>query len=221
MVAKSVSKPTRRKGSERVKAWVYSVLNPLMDALHAESLALSKKNITWRYSTREMEFIVPTRELIQPSARPNSDDLLRGYTVLKPRMEDRDKRVKTLLEAATDCWKQLTEYSGLRPIVEEKLKQWREEGNPYPGGAIPDEEFWLLVAELIMNNAAELPFYYTNRPFWSRFGQSLLALRVGPPFSRLEESIRDLKKSDETLIKVLDQGRSDLCDQYDIPAAPV
>jgi hypothetical protein len=221
MSAKGASTPTRRKGSERVKAWVYSVLNPLMEALRAESLSLSKKNITWRYSTGEMEFIVPTRDLIQPTARPNYDDLLRGEAAIKPQMEDRDGKVERLRGAASECWKQLTEYSGLQYLVEKQLKQWREEGNPYPGGAIPEDEFWLLIAEHIINNAAELPFYYTNRPFWSRFGQSLLASRVGQPFSRLEESIRDLKKSDETLIKVLDLSRSKLCDQYDIPAAPV
>lgn len=211
----------RRKGSERVKAWIHSVLNPLMEGLRAESISLSKKNITWRYSTGEMEFIIPTRDLIQPSTRPNYDDLLRGYPVVRPQMEDRDQKVKALRQAATQCWKQLTEYIGLRQIVEKDLKQWRQEGNPYPGGAIPEEEFWLLIAEHIMNNAAELPFYYTNRPFWSRFGHSLLAFRVGEPFSHLEQSITDLKKSDETLIAVLDQARSDLCEQYDVPAAPV
>lgn len=221
MAAKGASRPATRKRSERVKAWMYSVLNPLMEALRAETLSLSKKNITWRYSTDGMEFIVATRELIQPSLRPNYDDLLRGYAVVKPQMEDRDKKFETLRGQASNCWKQLTEYTDFRHVVGNQLKQWRDEGNSYPGGAIPEEEFWLLIAEHILNNAAELPFYYTNRPFWSRFGQSLLALRVGQPFSQLEKSTVELKKSDETLIKFLDQSRSNLCEQYDIPAAPV
>lgn len=34
-----------RRGSEQVKAWVYSVVNPLMEALRAENTLLSKKNI--------------------------------------------------------------------------------------------------------------------------------------------------------------------------------
>jgi len=210
-----------RNGSERVKAWVYSVLNPLMEALRAESLALSKKYITWRYTSAEMEFIVPTRDLISPTARPNYDDLLRGYPELKPPMLRRDEKVSALLESALKCWEHLTRYKFLQPIVENYLKQWSEEGNPYPGGAVPKDEFWLLIAELLTNNAGDLPFHYTTKPFWSRFRQNILPLRAGLPFSELEKSITELKKTDEALIESLDQARSNLCDEYDIPAAPL
>lgn len=224
MAAKSVSKPTRRKGSERVKAWVYSALNPVLEALQADTILLSKKNITWRYSSEEMEFILPTRDLISPTARPNYDDILRGYRVLKPHIEERDNKVEALLEDARHCWRELTLLSfnsPLRHAVEGHLKQWREEGNLYPGGAIPEEEFWLLIAEHVMNDAADLPFHYTNRLFWSRFRRSFLAFRTGQSFSQLEKSIAELKKSDEELIETLDRARSKLCEEYDIPAAPI
>lgn len=220
-MAKRSATSARRKGSERVKAWIYSVVNPLMETLRAEIIALSKKSITWRYSASEMEFISPTRDLVQPSARPNYDDLLRGYPAVRPPMENRDRNVESLQQAAAECWKHITQYSGLQQMVGSLLKQWRDEGNPYPGGAIPEEEFWLLIAEHIVNNAAEMPFYYTSKPFWSRFGGSFLALRIGSPFSQLDKSITSLKKSDETLIQVLDQTRANLCEQYDIPAAPI
>lgn len=221
MPTKDNSPRRRRKGSERVKAWIYSVLNPLMEALRAENKLLSKKNITWRYHTGETEFILPTRNLIPPSARPNYDDLLRGCPDLKPPMGGRDEKVRALFQAACDCWKHLTQFSLLRQIVEGQLKQWTEEGNPYPGRAVPEEEFWLLIAEHLMNNVEELPYHYSNRAFWSRFRQNLLALRVGPSFSQLEKPIAELEKSNGALIETLDQVRSRLCEEYDIPAAPV
>lgn len=210
----------KRKGSQRVKAWVYSVINPLLEALQGENTLLASKNITWRYHTQRIEFILPTREHIQPSARPNYDDFLRGYAEVKPQMQERDLKQLVLSRAAVGCWEHLTKYDFLKPTVELHLKQWKQEGNPYPGGAVPEEEFWLLMAEHVMNNAQELPHHYTNRAFWSRFRQQLLAWRMGDQFSRLEESIADLVKSNEMLVDRLDRARSSLCEEYNIPAAP-
>lgn len=220
MPAKNKSQFNRRKGSERVKAWVYSVINALLEALRAENTLLTARNITWRYHIRKMEFILSTRDHIPPSARPNYDDLLRGYADLKPQVEQRDLTLKVLSQVALECWEHLTKYNLLRPAVEGQLKQWKEEGNPYPGGAVPEEEFWLLIAEHVMNNAEELPHHYSNRAFWSRFKQNLLAFRGGGPFSKLEKSIANLMKSNETLVDRLDLARARFCEDYDIPAAP-
>lgn len=219
-VREELTSGRRRKGSQRVKAWVYSVINPLLEALQGENTLLASKNITWRYHTQRMEFILPTREHIQHSARPNYDDLLRGYADVKPPMHQRDLKQQVLSEAAAGCWEYLTKYDLLKPAVEGYLRQWKEEGNPYPGGAVPEEEFWLLIAEHVMNNAQELPYHYTNRAFWSRFNQGLLAFRSGDPFPKLDKSIADLMRSNETLVDGLDRARSSLCEEYNIPAAP-
>lgn len=207
-----------RRGSERVKAWIYSVLNPLMEALRAENTLLSKQNITWRYQTAELEFILPTRDLIQPSARPNYDDLFRSHPGLKSEIGHRDEKVRVLFQAAQDCWKSLTHF---QHEVERLLKQWKEEGNPYPGGAVPEKEFWLLITEYVMNNLEELPYHYASKAFWSRFRPHFLASRYGSSFSQLEKAIVELKKANESLIETLDQTRSNLCEEYDIPAAPI
>lgn len=164
-----------------------------------------------------MEFILLTRDLIPPSARPNYDDLLRSHPGLKSEMERRDEKVRALFQSAQDCWKGLTQ--SLRYNVEGPLKQWKEEGNPYPGGAVPEEEFWLLIAEQVMNNLEELPYHYASRAFWSRFRQQFLAARYGTSFSQLEKAIVELKKANEALIETLDQTRSNLCEEYAIPAA--
>jgi hypothetical protein len=219
MLAEENRPRRRRKGTERAKAWIYSVLNPLMEDLRVENTLLAKKNITWRYQTAEMEFIRQTRELTSPSARPNYDDLLRGVPSLRQKMEERDGKVGVLLQAALECWKALTVY--FRSQVEHWLKQWKEEGNPYPGGATPEGEFWLLITEHVMNNVAELPVHYTNRAFWSRFRENFLSARSGRSFPQLEQAIFELKKANGVLIETLDQTRSHLCEEYDIPAAPI
>ncbi len=219
MLAEENRPRRRRKGTERAKAWIYSVLNPLMEDLRAENTLLAKKNITWRYQTVEMEFIRQTRELISPSARPNYDDLLRGVPPLRQAMEKRDGKVEVLLRTALECWKALTGY--FRSQVESSLKQWKEEGHLYPGGATPEGEFWLLIAEHVINNIEELPAHYTSRAFWSRFRGNFLRARYGNTFSQLEQATVELTKANEVLIEILDQTRSHLCEEYDIPAAPI
>lgn len=211
----------RKKGSERPKAWIYSILNPLVEDLRAENTLLTKQNLTWRYQSAEMEFIVPTRDLIQPSVRPNYDDLLRGCPDLKPAMDERDEGVKALQQAALTCWKHLTAYRSFGPNVEAQLKQWKREGNPYPGGGVPEDEFWRLIAEHVMNKIEELPYHYSSRDFWSRFRQTFLNPRYHSFFSQLEKAIADLKRLNEALIETLDRTRSRLCEEYDLPAAPI
>jgi hypothetical protein len=219
MLAEENKTRRRRKGTERIKAWIYSVLNPLMEDLRAENKLLAKKNITWRYQTAEMEFIQKTREHISPSARPNYDDLLRGVPSLRQEMEKRDGKVEALRQAALECWKALTGYFSSQ--VEPWLKQWKEEGHPYPGGATPEGEFWLLITEYVINNVEELPAHYTSRAFWSRFRGNFLSARYSNNFLQLEQAIFELKKANEVLIETLDQTRSHLCEEYDIPAAPI
>ncbi|MGE0820876.1 MAG: hypothetical protein AB7G75_00420 [Candidatus Binatia bacterium] len=219
MPVKDGSMRRQKKSTERVKAWIYSVMNPLMEDLLAENTLLSKKNITWRYQTMEMEFIQRAREHISPSLRPNYDDLLRGMPILKPQMEERDEKVEMLFQIAQECWQQLV--SQLHFQVEQSLLQWEKEGNPYPGGGTPEGGFFQLVAEYVMNNIEELPAHYTSRTFWSRFRADFLVFRSGHNFSRLEQTLAELKQANEALIETLDQTRSELCEEYDIPAAPI
>ncbi|MBM4258671.1 MAG: hypothetical protein FJ147_22565 [Deltaproteobacteria bacterium] len=209
----------QRKGTERVKAWIYSVMNPLMEDLLAENKLLAKQDITWRYQTTEMEFIRETRGRVSPLARPNYDDLLRGLPSLKQEMKRRDEKIGVLFKSASQCWKDLIGH--FHHQVESPLTQWRAEGNPYPGGGTPEKEFSLLIAEHVINNVEELPAYYTSRPFWTRFRDFFLSFRSVPSFSQLNQAISELKKANETLIEILDQTRSQLCEEYDIPAAPI
>ncbi len=221
MLAEEHRTRRRRKGTERPKAWIYSIMNPLMEDLLAENQLLAKKNITWRYQTTEMEFIRKTRDRVSPLARPNYDDLLRGRPDMQPSMATRDAKVETLNQAAHTCWTHLTQYDWFRLGVEQWLKQWTEEGNAYPGGAVPKEEFWLQAAEHVINDVKELPYHYASQAFWSRYQQIFLGNRTGMPFSELERTILELEKNNKSLIEILDQTRSHLCEEYDIPAAPI
>jgi hypothetical protein len=62
--------------SKRVEAWVYAVLNPLIENLGREIFLLSKGNLSWRFYSRKCEYIHPTSDYIGISQRPNYEDFI-------------------------------------------------------------------------------------------------------------------------------------------------
>jgi len=48
-----------KKGTRRIEAWIYTVITPLIEALKIEKSFLKDKNWTWRYYTKNLEFILP------------------------------------------------------------------------------------------------------------------------------------------------------------------
>ncbi len=60
--------------SQRVGAWMVSVVNPAIDSLRREAELLAKGNISWRYFSKQCEYIRPIRQYIEGNYRPNYDD---------------------------------------------------------------------------------------------------------------------------------------------------
>lgn len=74
-------RPKPKKGSLRVESWVYSVINPLIESFNIEESFLKKKNWTWRYWSRSLEFIYPIKEYLDAHFWPNYEDFLRANPV--------------------------------------------------------------------------------------------------------------------------------------------
>src|SRR5438270_10126280 len=62
--------------SKRVQAWVYAILNPLIESLEREVFLLAKGNLSWRFYSKKCEYIRPISEYIEASQRPNYEDFL-------------------------------------------------------------------------------------------------------------------------------------------------
>jgi len=60
--------------SRHVEAWVWVILNPVMDGLRREVGLLSKGNLSWRSYSRKCEYIRHIREYIDAAQQPNYED---------------------------------------------------------------------------------------------------------------------------------------------------
>src|ERR1035441_683016 len=85
-------------GRERVKAWIYTVINPILDGLTIEGAFLEKKNWTFRRYNRELEFIRPISSFMSYQSRPNWEDFTASSPDAKVKIDSRDVQRDELRE---------------------------------------------------------------------------------------------------------------------------
>jgi hypothetical protein len=212
-----------KKGPRRVEAWVYTVINPLIEALKVEKSFLKEKNWTWRFQIKSLEFILPLEKYVDSASLPNFEDFLRANPQVERKRRKHDDLRAKLSENCEIAFNCLIASDPFEDRVKLFLSIYEKEkpAEEFPGGAVPEKDFDKLVAQYIVNSIKELPGHYTASKFWSRFGGELLQFRTGDVFENLDASGEQLENEDDRLLKSLEDLRSTLCENYDIPAAPV
>ncbi len=204
-----------KPGRERRKAWIYSVVNPILEALKIESSFLEKGNWTFGQDSRDLDFIRPLEGYVDYQSRPNWEDFVSSNPNVQERVRQRDKLQEELRKACSEAFDYLVVDHQFRQKVSECLKAFQQwEGGSL--GTVPEN----LVAELIVNNVEQPPSHKGYYRFWSRFGADLRRFRVGQAFDRADQAGHELKKSNDELSAELVKVRSDLAAEYDIPWAP-
>jgi hypothetical protein len=210
-----------KPGRERGKAWIYSVINPLLEALKTEDFFLLKRNWTFRRYNRDLEFILPIAALVDYQSRPNWEDFISSNPEIKERVQGRDACRETLKKACGDAFDFLVAIPGFRRRVEESIETFGADAAPVAGELVhPNVKPHEVIAELVVNNIVELPSHYGLYRFWSMFNHELMPFRVGEQFDRADEAGIELRKSNDELAAELTSARSALAAEYDIPWAP-
>lgn len=213
--------PTTKPGRERVKAWIYTVINPILDGLAIEAVFLEKGNWTFRRYNRELEFIRPVTGLVNHQGRRNVVDFALSNPSAKERIDGRDEQRAQLRDACRVAFDNLAANLGFRREVEECLQVFEVEspaesnriGHP---GVKPHE----IMAELVVNNRECVPDHAGIYPFWSRYRDQFMPFRVGAEFESADQAGLKLKERSENLSLVLAETRSDLAAEYDVPWDP-
>src|SRR2546423_1392772 len=74
-MTKRLDTPPRRQ-SRRIAAWIYAVINPIIDSLQRDLSFLDSGNLTWRSRTNKCEFIRTIQEYVESTQWPNYMDFL-------------------------------------------------------------------------------------------------------------------------------------------------
>jgi len=216
------------RGSERVKAWVYTILNPVIDSLRRETDLLKSGNLSWRVHSKRFEYIRPIAELIDVNQQPNLEDFLAEHPTFGERFNQHDSALAILEKAVTDYVEGLLRASDFREQVRESLDDYESrlrEANPtYPDLREPRDKTAEYVAEFLANNSRSLPRHYTLYAFWKEYAAKFDAIFrafAEPTYHGVKGKTQELLDISQRLRIDLEALRLALVREYDVPAAPL
>jgi hypothetical protein len=209
-------------GKERAKAWIYAVINPLLEGLRTHAYFLKGKNWTFRGDTQDLEFIRPLEAYVERFTFPNFEDFVASNPTIGREIAKHDELRKNLLERCRAAFKHLFELESFQKKAASCLSLYREaeQTSSYRTGEREEQSFRRLAAELVVNNIRELPVHYLDSGFWHKFASEFLVLRSGKVFGQVDQAGVELQRHDQRLSAALIKLRSDLAEKYDVPHAP-
>jgi hypothetical protein len=209
-----------KSGRERRKAWIYSVINPLLEGLRIEATFLARENWTYRRHSRDLEFVRPVRVLVGYKSIPNLDDLTSSKPDTQKAIDRRELQREKLRDACRAAFDALAANPDFQRKVSDAFQIVESET---PGKAqtltYPAVPFHEVIAELAVNKGG-IPDHAGTYPFWSRFQDEFMRFRVGAEFDAADQAGRGLEKYNNRLALKLTQLRGALAEKYDIPWAP-
>ena len=114
-----------KPGRERRKAWIYSVINPLLEGLRIEATFLARENWTFRRYNRELEFIRPVPILVGHVSLPNLEDLENSKPDTQKVIERREAQREKLRDACRAAFDTLAANPDFQRKVSDALQVWK------------------------------------------------------------------------------------------------
>jgi len=206
--------------SRRVASWIYDVLNVFIEALEIEAGLLSRGNATWRFYNQDLEHIRPLAAHLDRDGRHIFRDLITAHPELVEKISTHDALRTQLVRAATDAYRDALASDAIHEAVEDARRRFLANvPGAIPTGAFAAEKHVDLVIEHLINEIEELPSHYTDAEFWRAHGKELRSFSV-PSMLAVKRARAELLSYDQATLKWLEDFSYELCQQYDIPAAP-
>lgn len=228
---KTKRKLTRAKetglGRERVKAWVVTVINPILEGLHTELYYLRQKNWTWRFTTSGFDYISPIAGYIDIRYHPNFEDFCRKNSNIKKIIDEHDVALDNLARVLKDAYSFILKSGVFDQVFNEAISEYRNKGlEPrHPWGAYPEEEGPKVAAQYLINNIRELDPGYTTEVFWREYGPKLREVLKDPDIEPLIKNVYEkgthVEKIAARIEEFLKALRRDYADRFGIPPVPV
>jgi len=197
----------------------------LLASLEREQQLLTDRNWTWRFKLAALEAIRPLNAYIDPDARPNLEHFQQLHSDFERARTIHDEKTSLLTHECRALHKALTtsdDFVGLfrRVTTLEALAGLGKELRDI-FGAYPESDHLALIAEYVINNTEELPYYHTTAPFWNRHRERFLAFlatpRVKPQWHAAVRTGEDVLRLAQELTELLKLKRFDLSLRHDVP----
>jgi hypothetical protein len=213
-----------KRKSRRVAAWIYVVLNPVIELVQRELDLLDRRNLTWRFTSGRCEFVRVIQEYVDSTQWPNYYDFLSEHAVFVDGFKQHDNLVEQINASAAQIYEWLVSHDDFSETVKKLAAQYNDQpmSRTFPGASVSSEaELVKYCAEYLINNLRELPSHYSLSGFWNSSNTPLLLFRNTPRFKPLERASENFLLHSGKLKRALESRRLSLSREFDVPAAPV
>lgn len=218
---------TREPGRDVARAWVTTVINPLIEAIQREQYWLQKKNWSWRYPTGWFEYLAPISGYIDLRYHANYELFRAEYDEIGGLFDEHDNSLDTLATILISLYNKVLRLPNFKEEFQKLERECRLQGMDYENvwGAVSLQDRPRLLAQYIVNNTQELSSFFTTSKLWNTFGKHFLNLRNNPDLepivSKANEEGRRILKVSRKIERKLKDLRNEYARKYDIPPIPV
>jgi hypothetical protein len=213
-----------KKHSQRVAAWIYAVINPILEGLERELEFVKSGNLTWRYYSQRFEFIRPIQQYVESSQWPNYSDFLVENPDCEDGFRSHDEAIEALNNSASALYSWLLSSPQLTRALSVSVNEYEARRSSdlrlsdltYMQSDLPK-----VVAEYLINDVQTLPSHYVVSKFWAIASGNLLDLRTLNNFGPLRQNAQFLKLRSQEVKARLETLRLDFLRKFDLPAAPI
>ena len=198
---------TKRPSKDQVRAWLSTVIAPIVGALDVERELMDRGSWSFRCGMQDFEFLWPTDRMVAEVHRPNLEQFWR----YNPPLRELGKRHDALIDSLRVACRRVFE----RLLHEEEFLRIAA---TVPGA---DQTAHKYFAEYVVNGIRDLGLHYTYHEGWKLKGDEFLALRERPAFA---DDVKSLPKTGGELRQVVDQLdaalsdlQQELADRYQLP----
>ncbi len=216
-------------GPRIVRAWLKTVINPLIAALQNESRLLSNRNFTWRAGSGAMLLIAPVRHHLEYTKWANCDQFISFFPDVAELCETHDRQAPELSSACKRLYELLIGSSEFVKAVVDAMDSDRlvlEPGQTREmfTKAHAPAAIVTMIAEYVVNGTGPLGGEYWTAPLWNSFREQFISFPTrGATFAAwevVEHEAEDLLSTIAGLIPCLLQVRDSLSLTFDIPPNP-
>lgn len=214
-----------RKHSQRIAAWIYTVINPIVEGLQRELQLLDSGNLSWRFYSQRCEFIRPVGEYVDSDQEPNYSDFLVENTKYRQRFRSHDTSLDAVNNSASALFSALVSNPKFLEAVESSFQAYEKARQSDP--VAPDlssmrDDNIKYAAEYLINNYRDLPSYYSLAKLWKVASGAMHSFRSSSGlFDQVQENAHILKRESERLASDLESLRRDFSRRFDLPAARI
>ena len=226
-------------GPKIAEAWVYTVVNPIINAVEWEGRYLAKEQWGFdRWHQDRLEFVKTITDNMSGNYRQFFQHNKEIYDLVK----NHDEKVRSFIEIVKLCYLSISQSAALEEVCEnvtsldsmQKLQdksicpeyydfkdfQTREQFIDKLFSPRESDDVKLTLAEYVLKNAPKLPTNITFAPLWNLFHNDFVLLRekiFANEVRQLTEFNSILREINAKLLATLMEEQSRLCYQYHIP----